>query len=62
MTSNLGSDLIMQMLEEQPEATEPDLHELLRPVLRDHFQPALLALPDGEDLPLAQAAMRTIVR
>ncbi|WP_159426862.1 AAA family ATPase, partial [Enterobacter hormaechei] len=43
MTSNLGSDLIMQMLEEQPEATEPDLHELLRPVLRDHFQPALLA-------------------
>jgi len=43
MTSNLGSDLIMQLLEEQPKATDSDLHELLRPVLRDHFQPALLA-------------------
>ncbi|ENJ4025133.1 AAA family ATPase, partial [Enterobacter hormaechei] len=62
MTSNLGSDLIMQMLEEQPEATEPDLHELLRPVLRDHFQPALLArFQTVIYRPLAQAAMRTIV-
>ncbi|MTD37689.1 type VI secretion system ATPase TssH [Erwinia sp. CPCC 100877] len=43
MTSNLGSDPIMQLLEAQPEATEGDLHELLRPILRDHFQPALLA-------------------
>ena len=43
MTSNLGSDHIMQMLDEQPEATEGDLHELLRPILRDHFQPALPA-------------------
>jgi type VI secretion system protein VasG len=33
----------MQLLDEQPEATESDLHELLRPILRDHFQPALLA-------------------
>ncbi|EOD5219365.1 TPA: type VI secretion system ATPase TssH, partial [Enterobacter hormaechei subsp. steigerwaltii] len=62
MTSNLGSDLIMQMLDEQPEATEPDLHELLRPVLRDHFQPALLArFQTVIYRPLAQAAMRTIV-
>lgn len=62
MTSNLGSDLIMQMLEEQPEATEPDLHELLRPVLRDHFQPALLArFQTVIYRPLAKAAMRTIV-
>ena len=62
MTSNLGSDLIMQMLEEQPEATEPDLHELLRPVLRDHLQPALLArFQTVIYRPLAQAAMRTIV-
>ncbi|WP_114138573.1 AAA family ATPase, partial [Enterobacter hormaechei] len=62
MTSNLGSDLIMQMLEEQPEATEPDLHELLRPVLRDHFQPALLArFQTVIYRPLAEAAMRTIV-
>ncbi|MCO7991941.1 AAA family ATPase, partial [Enterobacter hormaechei] len=62
MTSNLGSDLIMQMLEEQPEATEPDLHELLRPVLRDHFQPALLArFQTVIYRPLAKAAMRTII-
>lgn len=31
MTSNLGGDAVMQMLEEQPETTESDLHELLRP-------------------------------
>ncbi|MCO6019854.1 AAA family ATPase, partial [Enterobacter hormaechei] len=62
MTSNLGSDLIMQLLDEQPEATEPDLHELLRPVLRDHFQPALLArFQTVIYRPLAKAAMRTIV-
>lgn len=43
MTSNLGSDHLMQLLDEQPDASEGDLHELLRPILRDHFQPALLA-------------------
>ncbi|NGX90076.1 type VI secretion system ATPase TssH, partial [Rahnella sp. Lac-M11] len=42
MTANLGSDHIMQLLEEQPEATDSDLQEMLRPILRDHFQPALL--------------------
>ncbi|MGM8451143.1 type VI secretion system ATPase TssH [Enterobacter bugandensis] len=58
MTSNLGSDLIMQM----PEATEAGLHELLRPVLRDHFQPALLArFQTVIYRPLGQAATRTIV-
>ncbi|MDK1358551.1 type VI secretion system ATPase TssH, partial [Cronobacter sakazakii] len=41
MTSNLGSDHIMQLLDEKPDASETDLHELLRPILRDHFQPAL---------------------
>ncbi|MGU7744160.1 type VI secretion system ATPase TssH [Enterobacter hormaechei] len=62
MTSNLGSDLIMQMLDENPDATEGDLHELLRPVLRDHFQPALLArFQTVIYRPLAKAAMRTIV-
>ncbi|MGK3631143.1 type VI secretion system ATPase TssH [Enterobacter cloacae] len=62
MTSNLGSDHIMQMLEEQPEATEADLHELLRPILRDHFQPALLArFQTVIYRPLTQEAMRTIV-
>ena len=62
MTSNLGSDLLMQLLDEQPEATESDLHELLRPVLRDHFQPALLArFQTVIYRPLDHAAMRTIV-
>lgn len=43
MTSNLGSDLLQACLQEQPEATDGTLQELLRPTLRDHFQPALLA-------------------
>ena len=43
MTANLGSDHLMQLLDEQPQATNGEMHELLRPILRDHFQPALLA-------------------
>lgn len=62
MTSNLGSDHLMQLLDEQPEAIEADLHELLRPILRDHFQPALLArFQTVIYRPLAEATMRTIV-
>lgn len=63
MTSNLGSDHLMQLLDEQPDATEGGLHELLRPILRDHFQPALLArFQTVIYRPLAEAAMRTIVQ
>lgn len=62
MTSNLGSDHLMQLLNEQPESTEADQHELLRPILRDHFRPALLArFQTVIYRPLAEAAMRTIV-
>lgn len=62
MTSNLGSDPLMQMLEEQPEATESDLQELLRPVLRKHFQPALLArFQTIIYRPLSRPAMRNII-
>ena len=62
MTSNLGSDHLMQLLDEQPEATEACLHELLRPILRDHFQPALLArFQTVIYRPLTPSAMRTIV-
>ena len=62
MTSNLGSDHLMQLLQEQPDATDGDLHELLRPILRDHFQPALLArFQTVIYRPLGQVAMRTIV-
>ncbi|CDL85482.1 type VI secretion system ATPase TssH [Xenorhabdus szentirmaii] len=62
MTSNLGSDHLMQMLEEQPESSESVLHELLRPILRDHFQPALLArFQTVIYRPLGAEALRTIV-
>ncbi|MBS6910082.1 type VI secretion system ATPase TssH [Klebsiella michiganensis] len=63
MTANLGSDHIMQRLDEQPDATDSDFHELLRPLLRDHFQPALLArFQTVIYRPLTQSAMRTIVQ
>ena len=62
MTANLGSDHIMQLLEEQPEATDGDLQEMLRPILRDHFQPALLArFQTLIYKPLNAVALRTIV-
>lgn len=62
MTSNLGSDAIMQLLAARPDATEGDLHERLRPLLRDHFQPALLArFQTVIYRPLTEEAMRTIV-
>jgi type VI secretion system protein VasG len=43
MTSNLGSDWLQTLVDEQPDAPDSALQELLRPALRDHFQPALLA-------------------
>ena len=43
MTSNLGSDLLYSYLQAQPDAPDSVLHEQLRPILREHFQPALLA-------------------
>lgn len=43
MTSNLGSDQLQACLQQQPQASDGVLHELLRPILREHFQPALLA-------------------
>lgn len=62
MTANLGSDHIMQLLDEQPEASDGDLQELLRPILRDHFQPALLArFQTLIYRPLDATALRTIV-
>ncbi|EKT57250.1 type VI secretion system ATPase TssH [Providencia burhodogranariea] len=62
MTANLGSDLLMQQLEEHPESSESELHEILRPTLRDHFQPALLArFQTLIYRPLAADALRTIV-
>jgi type VI secretion system protein VasG len=43
MTSNLGSDELQTGLQEFPDAPDSTLHALLRPILREHFQPALLA-------------------
>ena len=62
MTSNLGSDHIMQQLTENPLTTDGELHELVRPLLRDHFQPALLArFQTVLYRPLGEAPLRTIV-
>ncbi len=62
MTANLGSDHIMQLLDEQPDTSDGDLQELIRPVLRDHFQPALLArFQTLIYRPLDATALRTIV-
>lgn len=62
MTANMGSDHIMQLLDEQPEAPDATLHELLRPLLREHFQPALLArFQTVIYRPLAASALRKIV-
>lgn len=43
MTSNLGSDQLQACLQQQPDAPDSLLHERLHPLLREHFQPALLA-------------------
>ncbi len=62
MTSNLGSDALMQLLDDTPHASEADVQECLRPILRDHFQPALLArFQTVIYRPLARDAMRIIV-
>lgn len=62
MTSNLGSDPLQALLQERPDASDSDLQELLRPVLRDHFQPALLArFQTLIYRPLDAAALKRIV-
>jgi type VI secretion system protein VasG len=43
MTSNLGSDELSTGLDKLPDAPDSALHEWLHPILREHFQPALLA-------------------
>jgi type VI secretion system protein VasG len=43
MTSNLGSDELQACLKDDPCAQDSKLHECLRPILGEHFQPALLA-------------------
>jgi len=62
MTSNLGSDLLQQYCTAQPSLTDSHLQELLRPTLREHFQPALLArFQTVIYRPLEAAALKRIV-
>ncbi|OCG23324.1 ClpV1 family T6SS ATPase [Gilliamella sp. wkB108] len=62
MTSNLGSDELMALFDEMPDASVTTQHELLRPIIREHFQPALLArFQTVIFTPLADDALRKIV-
>lgn len=62
MTSNLGSDQLMALFDEMPDAPVASQQELLRPIIREHFQPALLArFQTVIFTPLARDAMRQIV-
>lgn len=63
MTSNLGSDELQTCLQQFPDATDSTLHELLHPILREHFQPALLArFQTLIYRPLQADALKTIVQ
>ena len=62
MTANLGSDQMVALLEAQPESPTSLLHEAIYPILRDHFQPALLArFQTVIYRPLGAEALRKIV-
>lgn len=62
MTSNLGSDALQQCLQAQPDTTDAALQTLLHPILREHFQPALLArFQTLIYRPLQAEALRAIV-
>ena len=62
MTSNLGSDELMALFEQMPDADVSTQQELLRPIIREHFQPALLArFQTVIFTPLANESLRHIV-
>ncbi len=62
MTSNLGSDQLQARLDHAPDTPDSGLQELLRPILREHFQPALLArFQTLIYRPLQAKALKTIV-
>lgn len=62
MTSNLGSDQLMALFDEMPDAPIATQQELLRPIIREHFQPALLArFQTVIFTPLTREAMYQIV-
>jgi type VI secretion system protein VasG len=62
MTSNLGSDVMMQMCMSAPPPTRKQVVDAIRPILIDHFKPALLArMTLVPYFPLSAQAMREIV-
>ena len=63
LTSNLASDVITQMAIDNPQIEADQLVEAIRPILSDHFKPALLARMDIVPfLPISQEALRDIAR
>ncbi len=63
MTSNLGSDLIMQKLEKNPKVTKEELMKTLQPAIRQHFRPEFINRLDEilPFLPLQEKDMEKIV-
>ena len=62
MTSNLGSDLMMDMISKTPGLKRSDVLAAMRPILSKHFKPALLArMTIVPYFPLGPSAMREIV-
>ncbi len=62
LTSNLGSDLLMQLHEGSARPSSDDVTKTVRPVLNDHFKPALLArMTVVPFAPLPRDVLRSIV-
>lgn len=43
ITSNLGSDILLEQCQSEPDISDTALLDAVRPTLLEHFQPALLA-------------------
>lgn len=63
MTSNIGSDLILNKIEQKAKLTKESILELLSPVLREYFRPEFLNRLDDilPFLPLRKEDMKKIV-
>ena len=63
MTSNLASDLITELCNGDDQPALDTVAEAIRPILSDHFKPALLArMAVVPYLPIDRGALRAIVR
>lgn len=62
MTSNLGSDELIALFDLEQNPSVSKQQELLRPIIRDHFQPALLArFQTVIFTPLSQESLKQII-